>query len=400
MHHTGTEKFLLNLSSTMQKWGHKVTVLTYSFYDDNKYVANGSVMGRREFAYRGIRVLAVKYFDYPADFGFGFRDPRIRPIAAEILADEKPDLIHAAHPMRVGEFLEVAHDGGIPYVITLTDFWTMCPKTILYTSKNTLCLGPEQGINCKRSCPELNYESIKLRLNDAGQLLRNAAAVVAPSRFLGSLLTREFAFVVPEIIPYGIDFSNVTRNRREYDSAGDLTVLYAGQLNYHKGVHVLIDAMKRSNSDKLRLKIYGTGPENAVRDFMTMAKGDTRIEFCGVYGEQEIGKIFGGADVVVVPSNWHENNTIVINEAFACNVPVIASNAGGITDRVSDGVNGLLFEMGDAEELSRILSRLVNDPLQLAGLKRNICATSVSTVEQEAFAYEGAYERCLSNPVT
>src|SRR6267143_3357368 len=126
MHHTGTEKFLLNLSTTMQKWGHRVKVLTYSFYDDLFYSKDQSDLLTREFSYKGIEILAFKYQTYPPGFGYALEEPGIRGFAEGIFRKENPDIIHVAHPMRMGEFVKAAIQLHIPYIITMTDFWLMC----------------------------------------------------------------------------------------------------------------------------------------------------------------------------------------------------------------------------------------------------------------------------------
>ena len=395
MHHTGTEKFLLNLSTAIQKWGHKVKVLSYSFYDDSFYTTDGSNILSRNFSYKGIEVIAFKYRKYPKEFGFALEDPQISSFTEKIVSDEKPDIVHVAHTMRVGEFINTAMRLRTPYIITMTDFWLMCPKAILYTSKNTLCMGPEKGVACKHFCPEYDQDSIRQRLHQAERFFRNASSVIAPSRFLGSLFKNEFPFLEPKVIPYGIDFSRVKRNKRMYDGAGKFVMLFAGQIDYHKGVHVLIDAVRRMKHQNVVLKLYGSGPDAAMKNFKEMAKGDSRIEFCGVYTEDQIGDVFSGADIVVIPSNWHENNTIVMREALASQVPCVVSNAGGMIEKIQDGVNGFIFRMGDVVHLKEVLENIITHPELVRSMKKNLKSYSLTTVEQEAYAYEQEYEEIL-----
>ena len=395
MHHTGTEKFLLNLSTTMQKWGNRVKVLAYSFYDDSFYSSGESNLLTKEFSYKGIEVFAFKYRAYPPGFGYALEDPNIRPFAESFLRKENPDIIHVAHPMRMGEFIHAAIRLHIPYVITMTDFWLMCPKAILYTSKNTLCMGPEKGMACKNYCPEYDHDSISHRLKLSEQIFHNASSVIAPSRFLARLFKTEFQFLEPKFIPYGIDFAYIKRNNRLYDGTGDFVVMYAGQIEYHKGVHILIDAFKHLKGENLRLKLYGSGPEKTVRIFQEMAKDDRRIEFCGVYEENQIGEIFGKVDIAVIPSNWHENNTITMREALACHVPCVVSSAGGMMEKIQNGVNGFVFRMGDAVHLREVLEEVITRPELFQRMKKNLRSYSLTTAEQEAYAYERVYQEQL-----
>jgi glycosyltransferase involved in cell wall biosynthesis len=62
-------------------------------------------------------------------------------------------------------------------------------------------------------------------------------------------------------------------------------------------------------------------------------------------------------DWVLVPSRWWENSPLVIQEAFMHGRPVICSDIGGMAEKVSDGVDGLHFRVGDSEDLARVIAQ-------------------------------------------
>jgi len=396
MHYTGTEKFLLNLSSMMQKWGNKVKVVAYSFYDDNFYDRkSGDDILYKEFTYRGIPVLAFKYLK-PWDLNYALEHPAFSSFAEKILEQEKPDLVHVAHPMRVGEFIKGILARGIPYIITLTDFFLICPKVILLTSKETLCDGPQGGNECKKMCGELDPQSVKMRLRRGEEILDNAAEVISPSNFLANVVRMEFPSLAVNVIPHGIDYSVIKHNRRTYSRGDAITFCYAGQLSFHKGVHVLLEAFRSIDSSSVRLKLYGSGPEDALRKFREIAGNDARVEFCGVYSPSQVGEIYSGIDALVIPSNWHENNPIVLNEAIACNVPLIVSSAGALIDRVRKNIDGEVFGMNEPRQLAGILQNIVNEPSQLNNWKMKQREIHIPTIEQEAAQYGTEYRGVMS----
>jgi len=96
---------------------------------------------------------------------------------------------------------------------------------------------------------------------------------------------------------------------------------------------------------------------------------------------EDLPNIFSKADVVLVPSVG-ENYPFVIREAFHACVPVIASELSGIPEIVQDGVNGLLFNPGDANQLAEKIRQLVEDKSLLNRLKTNILP--VRTMEEDA----------------
>ncbi len=395
MHYTGTEKFLLNLSSYIQRSGHKVKIVTYSFYEDSFYSESRGNVLLREFFYKGLPVIAIRYKQMPADMDYTIGSNELSDIAEEIIRTEKPDLLHVAHPVRTAEFMNAAIRAGIPYVLTLTDFWMLCPKSILHTTQGNLCSGPSGGNKCLSYCPEYPNDSIVHRLENSNRFLSAAECVIAPSRFLGGIFKKEFPGIKLRYIPYGIDYTWIRRNTRQYGGSAKLNFVYAGQLAYHKGVHVLIDAFKRISSQDVTLNFYGSGPIDQENYFKQMAANDSRIGFRGVYSENQVGEIMEVADVVIIPSNWHENNTIVMREALACNVPVVVSNAGGMTEVITDNVNGFVFNMGDPDHLYQVLSKIIKEPSILNNIKKS--RENLLTVEQEGFAYLQEYRSSLAN---
>jgi glycosyltransferase involved in cell wall biosynthesis len=392
----GTEKFLLNLATCVQNRGHRVKVISYSAYENSSYAGKADRFLWKEYEYKGIPVLAYKQKPEPPDLHWNIENPPLFRFADQMLERERPDVLHIAHGMRVGSFAIAAQRLGIPYIVTLTDFFFLCPNSKLFTSKGTLCAGPEKGVKCMTFCPEFDNHVVRNRLMMAEQILRGAHRVVAPSRFLGNIFMREYPWLKLKLIPYGVDFSVIRQNTRTYTGSGKLTVLFAGQIDIHKGVHVLIDAVRQMKSDNIAVNLYGSGPPLVEQKLKRMAGDDPRIRFCGVYSDDQMGEVFGGVDCVVIPSTWHENNTIVMREAFASHVPCIVSDAGGMAEMVKEGRNGFVVRMGDANHLRETFERLIADPAILAGTKREFESYAVSTVGQEAFAYEQLYSEAVA----
>lgn len=400
-YYTGTERFVLNVATMMQRSGHQVKVITYSFYDDSLYDKTSGNLSFREFTHVGIPVLAFKYRRQPDDIHLALENAELRAMAAEIIAREKADLVHVAHTMRTGEFVTVLPALGIPYLITLTDFFLICPKYTLYTSRNTLCNGPEGGRACAVNCPELDNNFIIGRLRKAREFLFGAKAVIAPSLFLRDMIKREFSDLPILNIGYGIRYSTIKKNTRTYSKGDQIAFCYAGSINHHKGVHILIDAFKKLAAPNCTLDVYGSGADQKYVDgAVASAQGDQRIRFRGVFSGEKVGEILATIDVVIVPSIWYENTPIVLREATACNVPAISSDAGGMTENIVDGRNGFVFEMGNSEHLRKVLQQIADDPPILNGIKAELMNTMIPTVEQEAYAYSRIYSGMLEHRAT
>jgi glycosyltransferase involved in cell wall biosynthesis len=181
-------------------------------------------------------------------------------------------------------------------------------------------------------------------------------------------------------------------------SAGhvELRFSYFGQIFWHKGVHLLLEAIKELPGLPLTCHIYGelsAFPDYADR-LRRLAARDRRVRFEGFYENREkLSQAIADTDAVVLPSLWYENSPNVILDAFSHRVPVIASNLGGQSELVQHGINGLLFTRNDPANLAEQIHRLVTDPDLLSRLREGI--GPVRSIGEEVLELEGIYEEAV-----
>jgi glycosyltransferase involved in cell wall biosynthesis len=223
--------------------------------------------------------------------------------------------------------------------------------------------------------------------------LMEASLVLAPSRFLRTLITDTWQLPAHRVVlsRYGIDVP--TPKPRIARESPTLRVGYLGQLAAHKGVGVLIEALRRLPGAPLLVHVYGDPRSNPryVDELNRMSNGDSRLTFRGPYRHEDVYDLLAALDVVVVPSIWYENSPFVIQEAQAAHVPVIGSRLGGISELVMDGHDGLLFAPGDARDLAKQLRRLLDEPTLLDRLRPD--GSTVRTEEDEMRALSSHYRR-------
>ena len=136
-------------------------------------------------------------------------------------------------------------------------------------------------------------------------------------------------------------------------------IAYAGRFAPEKGLGVFAAASQlcrapfrmARNAASLVTTEVPTGPEVVL-----------------THSAEELAAFFRGARAVVVPSLWFETFGLVGAEAMAHGVPVVGSRLGAVADLVDDGVDGLLFEAGDAAQLAQQVQRLWDDPALAARL--------------------------------
>ena len=398
---SGTERFLLQLASSIRRTGHHPRVLTYCLGEIQATRPAGELLVK-EYDYYGITVTAVRHKKVPIGVNTSLQDPSILSFAREYLRRNSCDLLHIAHPMRLAPVAAAAAELSIPYVVTLTDFWMICPKVNLRTSFDTLCLGPEGGASCARLCPELEPDFVKSRLECGRELLAGAQYVVAPSRFLAAIFRRELPGLNVSTIPHGLRLGVFNSNLRTYDQTSSVIFAYCGGLAPHKGVHILVRAFRSLSSANVELRVYGAAGEHQ-RDYERLLRDtageDERIKFFGRYQNGEIHEIFQSIDVVVIPSLCYESYSFTLHEALASNVPVVASDVGSLSETIAEAGAGFTFRMGDQEDLKSNLASIADNPAILNEMKKTMETVVLPLEEEEAYLYERLYQSAVSRRV-
>ena len=171
-----------------------------------------------------------------------------------------------------------------------------------------------------------------------------------------------------EILPFGVD----TNIFRPYNGLKDETVIQILSIGYlieRKGFQYLIKSIKEvlKIQDNVKLKIVGTGPlENQIKNQIKELKLERDVEIMGNVSDEELLNLYNSSDIFVLSSIVDsQGNTeglgVVLLEAMACKLPVIASNIGGIPDIVHDNVNGILVPQKNVLELSKAINELINN---------------------------------------
>jgi glycosyltransferase involved in cell wall biosynthesis len=124
-------------------------------------------------------------------------------------------------------------------------------------------------------------------------------------------------------------------------------LLFIGQIEKHKGILFLLEAFKKLANQEMTLTIGGDGA--LLESIRALTKNDQRIHILGRLSKTELKNAFQEADALIMPSLCYENYPLIIIEARQAELPVIASNLGGIPEAV--GKNDQLFIPGDATDL-------------------------------------------------
>ena len=276
----------------------------------------------------------------------------------------QPDLLHA-HNIYGGlttAVLDVAKEAGLPVVLSVHDYKLVCPS-YRAMARNEVCTACAGGrfYHCvlkrchKNSLIASAVYTAETYFTAWGGKYDPVRFFICPSQFMRQTLLRN-GFDMERVlyIPNAIDVTGVRPA-----TGGGSFVLYTGRLSPEKGLHTLLRAMQGLD---LPLRIAGEGPLRAELEAEAIRlQVRDRVIFTGYLTADALAQQYQEAAFLVVPSEWHENASMSVLEAFAHGKPVIGSALGGNPEMIEDGRTGWLFPAGDANALRDRMDRLWRD---------------------------------------
>jgi len=172
-----------------------------------------------------------------------------------------------------------------------------------------------------------------------------------------------------DVVPNGVDVRDfalpdqeVAAFRRDLAPADTNVVLFAGRLEYEKGVQTVLDALHdlRELVGPTEFLIAGVGTySEELRHKVGELGLEDHVRFTGFLADHELRLHYAAADVAVAPSIYEPFGLVAV-EAMACGTPVVVGDTGGLREVVSGG-HGLTFTPQDTEHLTEVLARVLTD---------------------------------------
>jgi len=196
---------------------------------------------------------------------------------------------------------------------------------------------------------------------------------------------------------YVRDPAKVAAMRPRYADPGEKLLVHLSNFRPVKRILDVVEVFARvARAVPARLMMIGDGPDRSSAEHLALSLGIAdRIHFLGK--QDNVNELLPLADLMVMPSEM-ESFGLAALEAMACSVPTIATHVGGVPELVDDGINGLLFPIGDVDAMAAAAIDLLRDEPRLAAMglaaRRNasdrFCSTRIIPL------YEQYYERVLA----
>lgn len=354
-----------------------------------------------------------------------YKDDRVRKKFEECLEEIQPDIVHFQHLLGLSVDLPLAAKEHCGVVLGLNDYWLMCPTTHFLNSDGEICHNSSpkncwkclstQWCNLVSTRHFINHHILKKIYEVCAHALVNTIAkravcvkqsvgcadkLVTPSETIirkfvenGFIDDSDLKDGKVALIHHGVDahvLSKVRKNPSDKTRFG-----YVGDFVERKGLHVLIEAFNKLGDASAELKIYGSAVldpfDRYHRRLIEKSKNNPKIRFMGPF--EDVRDPYSNVDVLVVPSVTFEGFGLVVQEALATKTPVIASSIGVLNEFVEHIKNGLLFEVGNSNDLARKMRMIVENPILLRQLAKSV--PFVKSVEQNAKEVEEVYEEVV-----
>jgi glycosyltransferase involved in cell wall biosynthesis len=283
----------------------------------------------------------------------------------------RPDVVHLhnIYHQLSPSVLAPLRELDVPIVMTLHDYKLICPSYLLLDHGKVCeaCLGGHFRHAVTRRCKDDSLmASAVLAVETTVHRRTNAydpvQLFICPSRFLAGKIAE--AGVFPDRLRVLSNFVAARTVAPKARPGGG--VVYVGRLSHEKGVDVLIRAMERLGSH--RLDVVGGGPERAPLEALAVATAPGRVRFHGAVPKARVLDLVRSAAVAVMPSRCHENQPMAVLEAFACAVPVVTTELGGLPELVQQDRYGQTVPADDPAAMAAALDRLLRDPEHAFGI--------------------------------
>ncbi|MEO6725246.1 MAG: glycosyltransferase family 4 protein [Blastocatellia bacterium] len=146
--------------------------------------------------------------------------------------------------------------------------------------------------------------------------------------------------------------------RRRFGLVGRVVFLFVGRLVKRKNIDLIISAARQLKDERIAVVIAGSGEERESLE--ALAAGDPRVIFAGNVAQAELPLFYALADVLVLPAS-QEPWGLVVNEAMACGLAIIAHGHCGAAIDLAGTDNGAVLDSFSADELAQAMRRIACD---------------------------------------
>ena len=401
-----------------------------------------------------LEVVSSPLYDHGRQPELELAEPGTEALFERQLTNRRPDVVHVQELAGLpSSLLDIAREQGVAVVMTLQDYFALCPAFKLLDAEGQVCLRRDVGLDCAatvradRRPSNLLFEGSMrhtlVRRAFLGHVIPHRREALV-TRIARSRLTRPPRNRVDEPAPaafqrrrevnlqrlnradrllamshrvaeiyveLGVDPDRISvmhltlahiADLRPRDPDGHHPIIFAtlgGGEGVAKGSRLLGQAIRILQPEfaagRLRLLIFGQCDAQLAQ----IAGEVNGVELRGTFGPSQLGRLLDEVDVGIIPSIWEEAYGYVGLEFIAKGIPVLANHIGGIVDYVRDRETGWFNRSNSGRGLAEIMRGLAAQPQQIVHVSRSTRAARtelIMSISEHAEEVERTYRDLLS----
>ena len=280
-----------------------------------------------------------------------YRDPEVARCVVEIAASFRPDVCHSHSIQQMGcEFVDELRRQGVKLAVTAHDCWWLCERQFMINGDGYYC---NQWQIDARQCRQCVVDARDLERRDAylrGQLGK-MDLVLFPSEFHRQLhLANGIDAASSQVNKNGgvLPAPDYRDKRARQRASRRQTVFgFVGGPGAIKGADLIVQAFNSIERVDYELQVVDAA-RNIGASWTDAGYWQVpgEMSFSPPYQQDTMDDYFAGIDVLLFPSQWKESFGLTVREALARDVWVIATDAGGVSEDLDDGVNATIIPFG------------------------------------------------------
>lgn len=365
----GPERYMFSVSELLKSRGHEVAFFSMQHENNqdcqwSKYFIEKIDYNKKHNCIDKIKIFKNTLYSHETEIKL-----------LQLITDFKPDIahIHNFNHQLTPSILFALKKKNVPIVMTLHDYKLVCPSYSMLNHCKVceLCKGRKFYRCAITRCHKDSFSKSFLATLESylhHQVLNSykfISCFICPSKFIMNKI-QEMGLKGNFVhLPNFVDVNSL----KPAETHKSNKFVYWGRLSPEKGIYTMIEAMKGISAE---LEVIGEGPlEAGIRQKVKEGSAGN-IRLSGYLSGSALFDRIKESFAAIIPSECYENNPMSILESFALGIPVIGARIGGITELVEDGNTGLLFNMGDPDDLCRKIKWLLDNPEENARMSTNV----------------------------
>lgn len=294
------------------------------------------------------------------------------------------------------DIVDVCKEKDIHSIITLHDFYSLCPTINLLYMNKEYCMEMEHKdcVHCLKDKMNVRNNIIKNWQMHWNQFLLKFDEIIVPSNSTKEIIENVYTNIDCHVVEHGIDLKRNQAIEKKNDEV--FNVAFVGVMLPHKGSKVLEYFVKHCSSKKIKFHLFGQAHSDLLK------KNHSNYVYHGRYTRSELPQLLKESKIHLVCnlSIWPETYSYTLSETIASGVPVLSYNLGAVGERIQKNAFGWVLDTKDMEHaLKKVIdiSKNLNDYNEKI---KNINAYIIKSTSQMCLEYKDMYKNAKDTSIS